>query len=322
MPVRIGELLLKEKRITAEQLQQALNHQKGSGGKLGYNLVKLGFVKDEEITALLSKQYGVPSINLTQFDIDAAVIKLIPADTAKKYQIVPLSRAGATLTIAMTDPTNVFAMDDIKFMTGYNVEPVVASETAVVDAIQQVLRDGARRRRTARRSRADADDRPSGPSTLEMASKGLEELQATLDNGGRRRSPRGAAGDQRRCARQAGRRSAGRAAGQRRADVGDSEGRERHPHRALREGAARPLPHRRHSLQHHEPADEVPRRDLVAHQDHVEARHRGEAAAAGRPHQDPLQRERRAPRRSTSASRSCRRSSARRSSCVCSTRTS
>src|SRR6187455_3285649 len=137
MAVRIGEILLKEKRITPEQLQQALNHQKANGGKLVFNLVKMGLVKDEEMTALLSKQYGVPFINLAQFEIDAAVIKLIPGETAQKYQIVPLSRSGATLTIAMTDPTNVFAMDDIKFMTGYNVEPVVASETAVVDAIQK-----------------------------------------------------------------------------------------------------------------------------------------------------------------------------------------
>ena len=114
MPVRIGELLLKEKRINPTQLQEALTYQKSNGGKLGFNLVKLGFVKDEEITALLSKQYGVPSINLAQFDIDVGVVKLIPADTAQKYQIVPLSRSGATLTIAMTDPTNVFAMDDIK----------------------------------------------------------------------------------------------------------------------------------------------------------------------------------------------------------------
>src|SRR6476620_754281 len=137
MPVRIGELLLKEKRITPDQLQQALNHQKASGGKLGYNLVKLGFVKDEEITALLSKQYGVPSINLLEFELDPAVIKLIPPDTAHKYQIVPLSRAGATLTIAMTDPTNVFAMDDIKCMTGYNVEPVVASESSILEGIEK-----------------------------------------------------------------------------------------------------------------------------------------------------------------------------------------
>ncbi len=135
MAVRIGELLLKEKRISPEQLQEALNYQKASGGKLGLNLVKLGFVKDEEITALLSRQYGVPSISLGDFEIDQSVVKLIPAETAQKYQILPLSRAGATLTIAMTDPTNVFAMDDIKFMTGYNVEPVVASQSAVVEAI-------------------------------------------------------------------------------------------------------------------------------------------------------------------------------------------
>src|SRR5438128_1436701 len=142
MPVRIGELLLKEKRITLDQLQQALNHQKANGGKLGNNLVKMGFVRDDEITALLSKQYGVPSINLAQFELAPAIIKLIPADTAQKYQIVPLSRSGATLTIAMMDPTNVFAMDDIKFMTGYNVEPVVASENAVADAIRKYYPTG------------------------------------------------------------------------------------------------------------------------------------------------------------------------------------
>ena len=168
MAVRIGELLLKEKRITPEQLQEALNYQKGNGGKLGYNLVKLGFVKDEEITALLSKQYGVPSINLAQFQIDPAVIKLVPPETAQKYQIVPLSRSGATLTIAMTDPTNVFAMDDIKFMTGYNVEPVVASEAAVVEAIATYY----------------AVAKPpitGGASALEVATKALEEMPLTAD---------------------------------------------------------------------------------------------------------------------------------------------
>jgi type IV pilus assembly protein PilB len=175
MPVRIGELLLKEKRITPDQLQQALNHQKASGGKLGFNLVKMGFVKDEEITALLSKQYGVPSINLTQFEIDPAVIKLIPAETANKYQIIPLSRAGATLTIAMTDPTNVFAMDDIKFMTGYNVEPVVASEIAVIEAIQKYYATGAK-------AVAAAGGANGGVSALEMATKGLEELQSLDDD--------------------------------------------------------------------------------------------------------------------------------------------
>jgi type IV pilus assembly protein PilB len=114
-----------------------LQYQKQHGGKLGFNLVKLGFVKDEEITQLLSRQYGVPSINLARFEIDPSVIKLVPAETAQKYQIIPLSRAGANLTIAMVDPTNVFAMDDIKFMTGYNVEPVVASETAIMESIEK-----------------------------------------------------------------------------------------------------------------------------------------------------------------------------------------
>src|SRR5580700_1145804 len=172
MPVRIGELLLKEKRITPDQLQQALNLQKTNGGKLGFNLVKMGFIKDEEITALLSKQYGVPSINLAQFELDPVVIKLIPPDTAQKYQIVPLSRSGATLTIAMTDPTNVFAMDDIKFMTGYNVEPVVASETAVMDAIQRYYSSAVKATKGAPTRES------SGPSTLDMATKGLEEMQA------------------------------------------------------------------------------------------------------------------------------------------------
>jgi len=167
MAVRIGELLLKEKRITPEQLQEALNYQKANGGKVGFNLVKLGFVKDEEVTALLSKQYGVPSINLAQFEIDPGVIKLIPAETAQKYQIIPLSRAGATLTIAMTDPTNVFAMDDIKFMTGYNVEPVVASETAVADAIIRYYALG---------KPAAATAIISGASALEMAAKSMEEM--------------------------------------------------------------------------------------------------------------------------------------------------
>ena len=182
MAVRIGELLLKEKKITPDQLQQALAAQKANGGKLGYNLVKLGFVKDEEITALLSKQYGVPSINLAQFQIDPAVVKLVPPETAQKYQIIPLSRSGASLTIAMTDPTNVFAMDDIKFMTGYNVEPVVASETAITEAVQKYypLKAGAKGAATGK---PGAPGSTAGMSALDMASKGLEEMQALADSG-------------------------------------------------------------------------------------------------------------------------------------------
>src|SRR5262249_2554433 len=137
MPVKLGELLLKENMVTPQQLQEALAHQKMNGGKLGKAFVQLGYVRDEEITSLLSRQYGVPSINLDHFEVDPAIIKIIPAETARKYQVLPLSRSGAVLTIAMADPTNVFAMDDIKFMTGYNVEPVVASESAIEDAIER-----------------------------------------------------------------------------------------------------------------------------------------------------------------------------------------
>ena len=137
MPVKLGELLLKENMVTPQQLQEALGHQKMNGGKLGKAFVSLGYVRDEEITSLLSRQYGVPSINLDHFEVDPTIIKIIPAETARKYQILPLSRSGATLTIAMADPTNVFAMDDIKFMTGYNVEPVVASESSLEEAIEK-----------------------------------------------------------------------------------------------------------------------------------------------------------------------------------------
>jgi type IV pilus assembly protein PilB len=135
MSSRLGEILIKEKLITSDQLTKALDHQKANGGRLGTSLAKLGIITDDEIIRVLSRQYGVPSINLKYYEVEPSVIKLIPQDTAVRYQIVPLSRVGSTLTIAMTDPTNVFAMDDIKFMTGFTVEPVVASETAIAEAI-------------------------------------------------------------------------------------------------------------------------------------------------------------------------------------------
>jgi type IV pilus assembly protein PilB len=139
MSQRLGDLLVKEKIITPDQLDRALRAQReqGPNSRLGSTLVHLGFVSDEEVTNFLSRQYGVPAINLQYFEIDASVVKLIPEETAKRYQILPLSRVGASLTIAMVDPTNVFAMDDIKFMTGFNIEPVVASESAIVDAIDK-----------------------------------------------------------------------------------------------------------------------------------------------------------------------------------------
>ncbi len=142
MSVRLGEILLKESLITQDQLDKALEFQRSNGGKLGSCLTKMGYITDDDITGVLSRQYGVPSINLKYYEIDPNVIKLIPQDTALRYQVVPLSRVGSVLTIAMTDPTNVFAMDDIKFMTGFNVEPVVASESAIGEAISRFYGGG------------------------------------------------------------------------------------------------------------------------------------------------------------------------------------
>jgi type IV pilus assembly protein PilB len=135
MSVRLGDLLLKTSLINGDQLKEALQIQKDTGAKLGETLIQLGFVSEEDITECLSQQFGVPSINLAHFEIDPGVIKLIPPDVSRKYNILPVNKTGATITIAMADPTNVFAMDDVKFMTGYNVEPVVASELAIKNAI-------------------------------------------------------------------------------------------------------------------------------------------------------------------------------------------
>ncbi|UCG77969.1 MAG: type IV-A pilus assembly ATPase PilB [Nitrospirota bacterium] len=142
MAAKLGQLLIASNIITNEQLQQALNHQKSKGGRLGASLIELELITEEKLVSFLSKQYGVPSINLAEYKIDPAVVKLIPPDMAKKYLIAPVARVGATLTVAMSDPSNIFAVDDVKFMTGYNVEVVVASESAIIDTIRQYYGGG------------------------------------------------------------------------------------------------------------------------------------------------------------------------------------
>ncbi len=137
MAEKIGELLVRENLITPVQLQKALEEQKRIGGRLGANLCKLGFLKEEQLTEFLSKQYGVPAVNLKEFEIDPEVIKLIPEEVARKHLAIPVNRAGSTLIVGMADPSNIFAMDDIKFLTGYNVEVVVAPENAVKEAIEK-----------------------------------------------------------------------------------------------------------------------------------------------------------------------------------------
>lgn len=135
MSAKLGEILVRENLITSQQLRETLEYQRANGGRLGSNLVKLGYVSDDVVTAVLSRQYGVPSINLDLFQIDKNIIKLISEEVALKYSVLPITKAGATLTLAMADPTNVFAMDDIKFMTGLNVEPVIASESSIQLAV-------------------------------------------------------------------------------------------------------------------------------------------------------------------------------------------
>src|ERR1700754_112906 len=135
MSAKLGEILVRENLISPQHLREALDYQREHGGRLGFNLVKLGLVSDDMITAVLSRQYGIPSVNLDLFNIDPSVLSLIPQEVAQKHSVLPLSRVGATLTLAMVDPTNVFAMDDVKFMTGLNVEPVVVAEGSVQQAI-------------------------------------------------------------------------------------------------------------------------------------------------------------------------------------------
>ena len=137
MSGRLGSMLVSSGLITDDQLKKALSTQKSEGGRLGSILVKLGFVQEDKLMTFLSKQYGVPYVDLSKFEINAAVIKHIPPDVAQKYRIMPINRSGATITIAMVDPSNIFAIDDIKFMTGYNVEAVVATEGAIVEAIKK-----------------------------------------------------------------------------------------------------------------------------------------------------------------------------------------
>jgi type IV pilus assembly protein PilB len=137
MALKLGELLLKAQLINQQQLTKALDEQKNSGGKLGEILQRLGFVTEDDIIECLSHQFGVPSINLRHFEIDPNVAKIIPVDLARKYNVIPVNKTGATLTLAMTDPTNIFAMDEITFMTGYRVEPVVASEEAIRERIDR-----------------------------------------------------------------------------------------------------------------------------------------------------------------------------------------
>ncbi len=139
---RLGELLVREKLISLAQLRQAQDEQQRSGQNLGYTLAKLGYISDTEITNFLSQQYRVPTINLEEFEIDADIVKLVSKEQCEKHKVLPISRAGSSLVAAMADPTNLNAIDDLKFLTGFNIEPVIASETAILAAIEKYYNVG------------------------------------------------------------------------------------------------------------------------------------------------------------------------------------
>jgi type IV pilus assembly protein PilB len=139
---RLGELLVREKLISLQQLRKAQEEQKKSGQNLGYTLAKLGYISDGEITNFLSSQYRLPAINLDEYEIDAEVVKLVSREVCEKHRIIPVSRSGQSLIVAMSDPTNLNAMDDIKFLTNFSVEPVVASEPAIQAAIERYYSAG------------------------------------------------------------------------------------------------------------------------------------------------------------------------------------
>ena len=134
---RIGELLVKENLITPLQLKNAVTAQRSSGGRLGHELTKLGYIEENELIAFLSKQYSVPSINLSEFEIDQEVLKVLPKEVVTRHQVIPVNRTGNTLIVAMADPSNIYAVDDIKFITGLKIDVVVASEQAIAEAIEK-----------------------------------------------------------------------------------------------------------------------------------------------------------------------------------------
>ena len=137
-PERLGDLLVREKLITREQLDKALQEQKQSGTRVGYNLVKLGFIAETELTKILARQYKMPAVDLSRFEVDPRIAKLVPADLAMKHLVLPLKRDGRTLTVAMADPTNLGVLEDLKFITRYDIFPVIGGEFSIKSAVDKI----------------------------------------------------------------------------------------------------------------------------------------------------------------------------------------
>jgi type IV pilus assembly protein PilB len=181
MSQRLSDLLLQDNVVTAAQLAQAMVVQKQNNCRLGAALLRMRALNDEELSNYLSQKYGIPAINLAQVECDAALTKLVPQATAQRYQVLPLNRSGNSLTVAMSDPTDVFAVDDLKFMTGCNVEPVVAPEGKLLRAIEQAYRAESGETAAGSRNSApeaadvdievEADDQPAAPDMQKAAAE-------------------------------------------------------------------------------------------------------------------------------------------------------
>ena len=139
---RIGELLVREKMLSLQQLQQAQEEARRTGRRLGATLSRLGYVNDQALTQFVAKQYSLPSINLSEYEIDPTVLKLVPREICEKHQVLPIRRQGPTLVVAMADPSNIYAIDELKFLTQYNIEPVVTSEASLEAALSRYYDKG------------------------------------------------------------------------------------------------------------------------------------------------------------------------------------
>ncbi len=246
MSGRLGELLVRENFISVQQLRKAQEEQQKTGARIGAALIKTGAIEESKLTDFLSKQYGVPAINLKDFDIDPEIIKLVPKDVAEKHLVIPVNRAGPSLIVAMCDPSNIYAVDDLKFLTGYNIEPVVASEPAIREAIEKYYAD-------------------KGP-TLEdiVGSAWTSTTSRSPSHAKSRTSKKGAEGRRRR---------AGDQAGELDLERRDRQRVLRHSRRTVRERLSRSVSHRRRDVRSDEAAHQAAQRHHFACEDHGVARH-------------------------------------------------
>ncbi|HLV67039.1 MAG TPA: type IV-A pilus assembly ATPase PilB [Polyangiaceae bacterium] len=175
---RLGELLVREKLISLQQLRKAQDEQKRTGHNLGFTLAKLGYISDGEITSFLASQYRLEAINLDEYEIDQEVLKLVSREVCEKHRIIPISKSGSSLIVAMSDPTNLNAIDDIKFLSGYNVEPVVASETTIQGAIERYYNAGPSYEEVMADFDLNDEDIDFGADTEEISAVELERASA------------------------------------------------------------------------------------------------------------------------------------------------